>query len=158
MARRPRKHDPEEVLAYVVDNFDHRDKLSLARRLRDRLDLTQDASYVSQVRQKIGRPLVSREEFVIRALEEQIRLAYPDYAYGGGIRIGRVLALRKNKTAVRMASRRTVKRAAKKTAKRAAKKAVKRAAKKTAKRTAKKAVKRAAKKTAKRAARKSARR
>jgi hypothetical protein len=141
MAGRSPRNDPETVLAYVVDNFDHRDKLSLAKRLRDRLNLNRDTAYVSQVRQIIGRPLVAREIFVIRALETQINLSYPEYSYGRGIRLGKVAVV---KTSSRI-TRRTTKRAAKKTAKRAAKKTAKRAAKKTAKRAARKTARRAAK-------------
>ena len=122
MAGHAPRNGPETVLAYVVDNFDHKDKLSLARRLRDRLNLTRDTAYVSQMQGIMGRPLVAREIFVIRALETQIKLAYPEYSYGRGGRLGRVVVVRRSRVADRRAAKKTAKRAAKKTAKKAAKK------------------------------------
>ena len=142
MAGRAPGQDPETVLAYVVDNFDQKDKLSLARRLRDRLHLTRDTTYVSQVQGFIGRPLVAREKFVIRALETQISLAFPDYAYHRASRLGRV--------AVGIVSGKITRKTAKKTAKKVAKKTAKKAAKKTAKKASRKSVKRAARKSARR--------
>jgi len=112
MPRRASNQNAEETLAHIVDNFDRKDKLALARTLRDRLHLTRDSTYLSQVQGKISRPLSDHEKVVVRALEKQVSLAYPSH---GGKSASRATAKRTARKTTRKTARRSAKRTARKT-------------------------------------------